>query len=128
MRKTPALFPTLLLAVVAVSACATVKDDLATLCSAPAGAPAFADVLPADRPVVMISWAGERMKTEEGRQLISALGQVHPNDRATILRNTAQEEGLATCGFADWLEKAQTEATPATPAGEPVDGAAPVTP
>lgn len=70
-----------------------------------------------------MSWAGERMKTTEGRQLVDALGQVHPNDRPTILRNTAREEGLATCGFADWLEKAQAEAA------APVDGAAPpVTP
>jgi len=130
MRRTTLLALPCALSLLAAAGCAIVKDDLVTLCAAPEGAPAFADVLPADRPVVIMSWAGERMKTTEGRQLVDALGQVHPNDRPTILRNTAREEGLATCGFADWLEKAQAEANAArAPDAAPVEGAAPpVTP
>jgi hypothetical protein len=83
-------------------------------------------VAAADRPVLVTSWIGERMKTDEGKGVVEALGHVSPADRPTILRRVAQEEaGLATCGFADWLEKTQAEAKAAAPTDLPPAGDAP---
>jgi len=101
----------LLTVVVLLAGCGSYKKDLATICDAPNQA-AITATDPSERVTLLAAWIDQRIKTDEARNLFSALANASPNDKSTMLREEAKKNGIASCPLADVFEPAPKPAEP----------------
>ena len=80
------------------------RSDLDAICNAEARSGA-SSVAAADRPATMAKWIDAHLQTQRARDLMGALATIAPADRPAKLRAEAASNGVATCPFADGIER-----------------------
>ena len=80
-------------------ACATLTDDIATMCNAPSLS-GVTEKDPSTRAPALARWIEGNLKTTEGRTFFAALPMIPGAERGPLLRQRAKEAGIAACPYA----------------------------
>jgi hypothetical protein len=64
---------------------------------------------PGQRPRLAFQWAVDRMRTSDGKRTAVTVGGMSGPEKVKMLREHAAEAGVASCPFADTLERRLTE-------------------
>jgi hypothetical protein len=91
------------IAALGLAGCTSYAKDLKVICEAPDRVQG-ADPDPAMRAVQLAEYISQNLGSKDGRATFSAIANMNPRDKATLLRDEARAQGLSRCAFADLMD------------------------